>query len=82
MKKSEKLFGNKDQNKLETMKMEYEDAVNKVIKMVILNTTISLLFKLPIAFVPIVNVAAEFYYKNYLIKILILFHLCVFKSDE
>ena len=65
MKKSEKLLGNKDENKLDTMKKEYEDAVNKVIKMVILNTAFSLFFKLPIAFIPIVNVAAEFYYKKY-----------------
>ena len=66
MKKLETLTGKNDANKLETTKKENEDAINKVIKMVILNTAISLLFRLPIAFIPVVNVFAEFYYKNYL----------------
>lgn len=47
------------------MEKDNEDAVNKVIKMVILNTAISVLFRLPIAFIPLVNVVAEFYYKKY-----------------
>ena len=34
--------------------------------MVIVNTAISVLFKLPVAFIPVVNVYAEFYYKDYL----------------
>ena len=42
-------------------KKENENAINKVIKMVIsLNSAISLLFRLPIAFTPIVNVVAEY----------------------
>ena len=45
---------------------EDEDAIHKVIKMVILNTAISVLFRLPVAFIPVVNVVAEFYYKDYL----------------
>ena len=65
LKKSEKLLGKKDQNKLDTMKKEHEDAIHKVIKMVILNTAISLLFRLPVAFIPVVNVVAEFYYKDF-----------------
>ena len=52
--------------KLENQKQENDDAISKVIKMVILNTAISVLFRLPIAFIPVVNVFAEFYYKNYL----------------
>ena len=66
LKKSESLMGKNETNKLETMKKENEDVINKVIKMVILNTAISLLFRLPIAFIPVVNIYAEFYYKNYL----------------
>ena len=66
LRKSEKLFGKNEQSKLENMKKENEDAINKVIKMVVLNTAISLLFRLPIAFIPVVNIFAEFYYKNYL----------------
>ena len=63
LRKSESLMA---KNKLETMKKENEEAINKVIKMVIVNTAISVLFKLPVAFIPVVNVYAEFYYKDYL----------------
>ena len=62
----ENLMGHVGKEKLESIKKENEDAINKVIKMVVLNTAISLLFRLPNAFIPVVNVYAEFYYKNYL----------------
>ena len=60
-KQSESLI--KDAKKLENMKKEHEEALKKANKMVILNTTISILFRMPIAFLPIINVYAEFYYK-------------------
>lgn len=43
---------------------ENEDVINKAIKMVILNTALSILFKIPFVFIPIVNVIAGFYYKD------------------
>ena len=55
----------KDVAKLENMIKENDNALNNVIRLVILNTFISILLKLPIAFIPIVNVHAEFYYKNF-----------------
>ena len=61
----ETLLGKKSAEKLENMKKENQDVINKVIKMVVLNTAISVLFRLPIAYIPILNVFAEFYYKNY-----------------
>ena len=61
-KQSESLI--KDAKKLENMKKENEGALKKANKMVILNTTISILFRMPIAFLPIINIYAEFYYKN------------------
>lgn len=32
--------------------------------MVVLNSTIGILFKLPVSLVPLINVVAQFYYKN------------------
>ena len=32
--------------------------------MVVVNTTIGILFKLPLVFIPILNVYAEYYFKN------------------
>ena len=61
-KQSESLI--KDAKKLENMKKEHEGALKKANKMVILNTSISILFRMPIAFLPIINVYAEFYYKK------------------
>ena len=58
------LYG-KDSKKLEDKENEFKDIVDKAIKMVVLNTVISILFKLPISFIPVVNVYAEFYYKNF-----------------
>ena len=53
---NEKLF--------EKKKSELEDTMNKSIRMVVLNTTIGLLIKLPLIFLPLVNTIAEFFYKN------------------
>ena len=61
-KQSESLI--KEAKKLENIKKEHEGALKKANKLVILNTTISILFKMPIAFLPIINVYAEFYYKK------------------
>ena len=43
---------------------EYKKAVKKVINMVILNITIGVFFKLPSFFIPLLNLVAEYYYKN------------------
>ena len=63
-KKSESL--NQKQN--ESKKAEFEEAVNKAIKMVVLNSIIGIVFKLPICIVPLLNAYARFYYKNLLYK--------------
>jgi hypothetical protein len=39
--------------------------MNKAFRMVVINTVIALLFKMPISFMPILNVYAEFYYKRF-----------------
>ena len=62
-KKSESLI--KDANKLENLKREHEGALKKATKMVVLNMAISILFRMPSAFIPAINVYAEFYYKSY-----------------
>ena len=59
-KKSESLNQKQNQNK----KAENEEAVNKAIKMVVLNSLIGVLFKFPVCFIPLINVCAEFYYKQ------------------
>ena len=38
--------------------------MNKAIKMVVLNSTIGIFFKLPVCFIPILNVYAQFYFQN------------------
>lgn len=43
---------------------EQQEAVNKVIKMVVLTNLINVLFKFPLAVKPIVNIVAEFYFKE------------------
>ena len=50
--------------KIESAMKENEDAMNKAIRMVVINTAIGLLFKMPLSFIPLINVYAEFYYKN------------------
>jgi len=49
---------NNQQNK------DSEEAISKAIKMVILNTAINLLFKIPISILPTLNVYAQFYFKK------------------
>ena len=61
LKKSESM--NQKQN--ESKKTESEEAVNKAIKMVVLNSAIGILFKLPVCFIPLLNVYAQFYFKKY-----------------
>ena len=59
-KKSESL--NQKQN--ESKKAEFEEAVNKAIKMVVLNSVIGIVFKLPICIIPLLNAYARFYYRD------------------
>ena len=51
--------------KYEAKKKENENAINKLIKMVIINTVIGVIFKLPSSFLSVVNLIATFYYRNY-----------------
>ena len=60
-KKGESMNQNQNQNKT---KSENEEAVNKAIKMVVLNSTIGICFKLPVCFIPILNFSAQFYYNG------------------
>ena len=55
-------------SKIESTKKENEEAINKVIKMIVINTAIGLLFKMPSSFIPVLNVYAEFYYKDFNMK--------------
>ena len=55
-----------NQKQNETKKAENEEVVNKAIKMVVINTSIGIFFKLPALFIPIINVYADFYFSpNY-----------------
>ena len=51
--------------KIESAKKENDEAINKAIRMVVLNTLIGVLFKMPLSFIPILNVYADFYYKDF-----------------
>jgi uncharacterized membrane protein len=46
-----------NQNKT-TKNAEYEEAVNKAIIMVVLNSAIGILFKLPVSLIPVINMIA------------------------
>ena len=64
---NEKLMKLKDQinaSKFQSKLKENDDSVNKAIKMVVLNTIFSVLFKMPLSFMPTVNVISEFYFKS------------------
>jgi hypothetical protein len=62
LKKSESM--NQKQNE-KSKKTESEEAVNKAIKMVVLNSAIGIFFKLPVCLIPLLNVYAQFYFKKY-----------------
>ena len=79
-KKSESMSMNQKQN--ETKKAENEEAVNKAIKMVVLNTAIGILFKLPISFIPLINLVAEFFQKNSINRNGYFFNLYVFLKNS
>ena len=48
----------------QTKSAEFEEVVNKAIKMVVLNSSIGIFFKFPVIIIPLLNVCADFYYKN------------------
>lgn len=52
------------QKNVEDKRKEYEMAVQKAVKMVVINTAVGLIFKLPISIPPFINTYAEFYYKD------------------
>ena len=60
MKKSESM----NQKQKETKKAENEEAVNKAIKMVVLNSFIGICFKAPIVIIPFLNMFGRFYRKE------------------
>ena len=64
LQKIERLYAGHSKAKVESVKKENDEAINKAIRMVIINTAIGLLFKMPISFIPILNVYAAFYYKS------------------
>ena len=64
MQKIERLYTDSNKSKLESTQKENEDAENKAIQMVVINTAIGLLFKMPVSIIPIINVYAEFYFKK------------------
>ena len=53
-----------NEKQFEKKKCELEDTMKKSIQMVVLNTSIGLLFKLPLIFLPLINTIAKFYYKG------------------
>ena len=64
LQKIERLYAQQSKTKVESAKKESDEAINKAIKMVVINTAIGVLFKMPISFIPILNVIATFYYKS------------------
>ena len=79
-KKSESINQKQNQN---NKKAEFEEAVNKAIKMVVLNSAIGIFFKLPVCFIPLLNVFAQNFYKtgNNLYFSFTLFYSMLFDSD-
>jgi len=43
---------------------EKDDAINKALKMVILNTTLGIIFKIPLSIMSIVNLIAKLYFQK------------------
>ena len=58
-----------NQKQNESKKAENDEAVNRAIKMVVLNSTIAIFFKLPVCFIPLLNVYAQFYFQNVVYKL-------------
>ena len=54
-----------DSIKYEAKKKENKDAIDKLIQMVVINTALGVLFKLPSSFMSIANMYAAFYYRSY-----------------
>ena len=59
-----KKMGSNDKQ-MEKKKSDLEETMKKSIRMVVLNTSIGLVFKLPLVFLPLVNTIAKFYYKDH-----------------
>lgn len=64
LQKIECLYAAQSKTKVENTKKENDEAMNKAVRMVVINTAIGILFKMPLCFIPILNVYAEFYYKD------------------
>ena len=63
LQKIERLYAD-SKTKIENTMKENDEAMDKVVKMVVINTGVGLLFKMPVSFIPILNVCAAFYYKH------------------
>ena len=64
LQKIERLYAEHSKTKVENTKKENDKAMNKAIRMVVINTAIGILFKAPISLIPILNVYAAFYFKT------------------
>lgn len=62
---NEKIRKLTDKNKIDSKKKENQDRVNNIIKMVVINTAVGVLLKVPAAVIPLLNLYAEFYYYDY-----------------
>ena len=60
-----KWYKKENQSKYEVKKKENKDATNKLIKMVVINTALGILFKLPSSLMSIVNLYGTFYFRSY-----------------
>ena len=60
LQKIERLYAEHSKTKVENTKKENDEAMNKAIRMVVINTSVGILFKTPISFLPILNVYAKF----------------------
>lgn len=54
-----------DEQHIDSKNSEFEDALGQSARMVVLNTAVGFLFKLPSAFLPLINTSAQFFYKDF-----------------
>lgn len=57
-----------DEQHIELKSSEFEEALGQSARMVVVNTAVGVLFKIPSAFLPIVNTWAQFFYKDFAMR--------------
>ena len=57
-----------NQNINKNKKSREQRSSEKAIKMVVLNSSIEIIFKIPVCFIPLLNMCAQFYYKLVIIN--------------